>query len=288
MLVVPTHGSRLGNAFIVGLFGRQRHVFFTDYLLQTLPKEQVRSVLAHEIGHAKRHHLLAFLFFSVTSVVFGQTFYSYFAQQGSPLAGIIVPLSTIVWVGGFSFISKRFEIESDVYAVELTRDPDTMMRTLLSVAAINGMPIELGGFRHPSIARRVEMILNVKRQPLFAIRGFCLWFFVAALSILVMDAGWQSRDAPARQRQYAAYLKTEQGRRLLFDLGESEAAERVLREAAADSMEGRTWLYLSRAQLGRGDLAEASRSLDLARTKGVADPFDRLLLRDLGLSLKAP
>lgn len=45
-----------GNAYFTGL-GQSKRIVFFDNLLQQLNPEQVEAVLAHELGHFKRHHI---------------------------------------------------------------------------------------------------------------------------------------------------------------------------------------------------------------------------------------
>jgi STE24 endopeptidase len=48
--------SSHGNAYFTG-FGRSKRIVFFDTLLETLENEEVEAVLAHELGHFKRHHV---------------------------------------------------------------------------------------------------------------------------------------------------------------------------------------------------------------------------------------
>lgn len=49
--------STHGNAYFTG-FGRARRIVFFDTLIEKLTPEEVEAVLAHELGHFKRHHVL--------------------------------------------------------------------------------------------------------------------------------------------------------------------------------------------------------------------------------------
>jgi len=48
--------STHGNAYFTG-FGRSRRIVFFDTLLKQLSHDEIESVLAHELGHFKRHHI---------------------------------------------------------------------------------------------------------------------------------------------------------------------------------------------------------------------------------------
>jgi STE24 endopeptidase len=48
--------SSHGNAYFTG-FGRNKRIVFFDTLLETLDHDEIEAVLAHELGHYKRHHV---------------------------------------------------------------------------------------------------------------------------------------------------------------------------------------------------------------------------------------
>lgn len=56
--------SSHGNAYFTG-FGKNKRIVFFDNLIQSLSPEEVEAVLAHELGHFKRKHILKGLIKSV-------------------------------------------------------------------------------------------------------------------------------------------------------------------------------------------------------------------------------
>lgn len=70
LLVWNTHGGMINGA-VMGLLGRLRYVLLTDALLDAMTTRQVEAVMAHEIGHARRHHLpwLAICLLAILSTV---------------------------------------------------------------------------------------------------------------------------------------------------------------------------------------------------------------------------
>jgi len=70
LLVWHTHGGMINGA-VMGLIGRLRYILLTDALLDTMTTTQVEAVMAHEVGHARRHHLpwLAVCLIAILSAV---------------------------------------------------------------------------------------------------------------------------------------------------------------------------------------------------------------------------
>lgn len=289
LLVVPTPGRRLANAFVVGAFPGARYVFFTDTLLEALDPREIRAVLAHEIGHARHHHIPTLAAFSFSVAVFARTFESYLSAEESIAAALVPPLAASFWLAGFSFVSRGFEREADRFAVETTGDMEGMMSALLKVSAVNGASPRAGGLRHPSVASRLESLQKQARIPLWGqleqfqhrlVRNLALWFFVASCSILFGDALRQHLEAPERLRSYEAWRKFEEGRAALMERGDRDRAVRLLREASEFSDDGSADLYLAWIDLVT-DEAEARRRLDEAERKGLVDPWERVRCRQM-------
>ena len=56
--------STKANAYFSG-FGKQKRVTLFDTLRNKLNKEQIVAVIAHEIGHYKKNHIIFNLLFSI-------------------------------------------------------------------------------------------------------------------------------------------------------------------------------------------------------------------------------
>ena len=126
--------SAHANAYFTGL-GRARRVVLFDTLLRQLAPQQIEAVLAHEVGHYKRHHIqqrlllslgLSLLGFALLGWLAGRDWF--YAGLGFDHAGqarqaaalvlfsLILPLAG-VFVGPFSAgWSRRHEFEADAYA----------------------------------------------------------------------------------------------------------------------------------------------------------------------------
>src|SRR6184192_441566 len=129
--------SRHSNAFFTG-FGRFRKIVLFDTLIAQLNEPELESVLAHEIGHYKKRHVLKLLGVSIAGVFVTfaaiawlarqQWFYRAFGfeNQGGFTATNLVPAMLLFallagtisfWVSPFIHIwSRRFEYQADAFA----------------------------------------------------------------------------------------------------------------------------------------------------------------------------
>ena len=127
--------SSHGNAYFTG-FGNNKRIVFFDTLLERLGPPEVEAVLAHELGHFRRHHVLKrIVLMFAASLGFlwllGQLIAApwFYAGLGVPaqstalaliLFFLVVPVFTFPFTPLLSWISRRHEFEADAYAAART------------------------------------------------------------------------------------------------------------------------------------------------------------------------
>jgi STE24 endopeptidase len=123
--------SSHGNAYFTG-FGRNKRVVFFDTLIQTLQPNEIEAVLAHELGHYRRHHIRNGLIFSLLASLFGLALLGWLTRQPEFYSALGVPtpsahaalllfmlaLSPLMfWITPLSaWWSRRQEFQADEYA----------------------------------------------------------------------------------------------------------------------------------------------------------------------------
>ncbi len=158
------------NAAIIGVLPRFRYVILTEELCKRLTLEEIAAVFAHEVGHGKRHHALFYLLFAVaflTALVPLAGFAGGLAERWSDgqldasigeLAFVYLPAFAVFWLILFSWLSRRFELEADVYGVEAIGDAPLFVDTLEKVARISRIERKTTAHRHFSIAGRSDFL----------------------------------------------------------------------------------------------------------------------------------
>ncbi len=166
------------NAYVSG-FGATRRIVIYDNLLDQAPAEQVRTVVAHELGHAAEHDvrngtLLGALAAAVGVCALAGLLARPWLQGRAAADGpgdprILALVLAVVAVIGIatgpvqSLVSRRVETRADVHALDLTRDPTTfaqMQRSLAlkSHADLEPPPIVFGMFgTHPTAPQRIAL-----------------------------------------------------------------------------------------------------------------------------------
>ncbi|MDD5394770.1 MAG: M48 family metallopeptidase [Thiothrix sp.] len=125
--------SAHGNAYFTG-FGKNKRIVFFDTLLKHLTPAQVEAVLAHELGHFKRKHIVKGMLLSMSMTLAGFAAVAWLMQQewfytslGVTHASTYMALLLFVLVSpAFTFFigplmawwSRKHEFEADAFAAE--------------------------------------------------------------------------------------------------------------------------------------------------------------------------
>lgn len=144
--------SRHSNAYFTGI-GKVKRIVLFDTLLEQMTQDEIIAVLAHEVGHWKKKHVLkrivmteAMAFaglFIASRLVQGDTLPNLLGMAGLSFFGKLVVLgflSSLVLfplTPLFSALSRRDERESDRFAQELTGMPEAMASALVKLAREN-------------------------------------------------------------------------------------------------------------------------------------------------------
>ena len=161
--------TRKVNAYVAGL-GRTRRIVVTDTLLAAAPVAEVRTVVAHELGHRRERHLLLATLLSVVGAVAATIVV--WATLGTEAADPHrLPLVLLLGFGlglaalpPSAAISRRWERTADRYALELTGEHDAFASAFRRLAATNLSDLDPPAlvysllFTHPTTAERLAAI----------------------------------------------------------------------------------------------------------------------------------
>ncbi|MHC5008847.1 MAG: M48 family metallopeptidase [Planctomycetota bacterium] len=221
LLVWKTCGSMI-NAAVMGLVGWLRYVLLTDALLESMSRRQVEAVMAHEIGHIRRHHM-PWLLASLLAVIVMVVFPLYGVQLGllaladasgqvpewmDAAATGVVAAGALAVFATFGWVSRRFERQADTFAAQhMSRPPQTeggppvcvtadaagiVSSALETIARLNAVEPRRRSWRHGSIAWRQAYLASIvgRSHERLAIDREVRWIKVVAVVVLVAALGW--------------------------------------------------------------------------------------------------
>lgn len=171
--------SKHTNAYFTGV-GKAKRIVLFDTLLASHPEEEVLAVLAHEVGHWKKRHVIKQLllleilslaiFYAVARLLDWSLIYQTFGFQESIVyVGLFLIGALLSPVGYFaqpleSAISRRFERQADDFVLELMKVAEPMRNSLKRLAAdnlANLTPHPLYAwfyYSHPPLLERIERL----------------------------------------------------------------------------------------------------------------------------------
>ena len=176
--------SSHGNAYFTG-FGKNKRIVFFDTLLERLSGNEIEAVLAHELGHFKRHHVpkriaatfamsLGFLW------LLGQLMQTDWFYNGlgvnTPSTAIalllffmILPLFSFLFQPLLSANSRKHEFEADAYAA-LKTDASDLINALVKLyqdnaATLTPDPLYSSFYdSHPPASARIAHLQQLPLQ----------------------------------------------------------------------------------------------------------------------------
>jgi len=169
--------TKKANAAFTGL-GKTKRIILGDTLLNDYSKDEIETVIAHELGHYKHKHIqknilfgtvTSFLTFFIISLLYKNSlswfdFNSILQIAALPILSLWAMIIGLIQTPISNILSRKYEYEADRYAIESTRKPDSFINTLNKLTDQNlgdRQPhpfVEWFYYSHPSIKNRIDAI----------------------------------------------------------------------------------------------------------------------------------
>lgn len=171
--------SAHSNAYFSG-FGKSRRIALFDTLLDKHSTEEIVSVVAHEVGHYKKKHIVTGTALGILETGFMLFVFNYFitdlelfkvfgVEKASSYCGLIffgmlyspVSLLTSIFT---TAMSRKNEFEADAYALETTKKEEPLVSMLKGLAASNlshltPHPLMVFlSYSHPPVSERIKAV----------------------------------------------------------------------------------------------------------------------------------
>ena len=171
--------SSKANAYFLG-FGKYRRIALFDTLIAKHTIDELVSILAHEIGHYKKKHIIkqiaisiitmAVMFFILSIFINNKGLFAAFKMDQTSIYAslfffgfLYIPISMVFSILS-SFLSRRYEYEADLFAVSTYKRPQAFIVALkkLTVDNLSNLtPHSLKVFlhySHPPVLKRIQAI----------------------------------------------------------------------------------------------------------------------------------
>ncbi|MCD4812305.1 M48 family metallopeptidase [bacterium] len=175
--------SRHTNAYFTGI-GRVKRIVLYDTLIEKMAEPEIVSVLAHEVGHWKKKHVLKRLLLTeIAGLIIIYLFYlvmqsdgflQIFLIQDDTLFSKLVLFQFLFSIIAFPFgpifnaLSRNQEREADRFAVGLTGSAEPLVNSLIKLSKDNlsnlhPHPLYAGFYySHPPVVERIRDLRGIK------------------------------------------------------------------------------------------------------------------------------
>lgn len=175
--------SSKGNAFFTG-FGKNKRIALYDTLIEKQTEDQLVGVLAHEIGHYQKKHILIQLLVGVAQSGVMLFLLGFFLRSPGLFQAFQLPGDTLPVYAGLIFfsllfspvnlflglimnvMSRRMEYQADRFAAENTAKPEALANALKalskdSLSELSPHPLTVVlHYSHPPILQRLKALLG--------------------------------------------------------------------------------------------------------------------------------
>lgn len=174
--------SSKSNAFFTG-FGKNKRIALFDTLIEKHTTDEIQAILAHEIGHFKKKHILSSMIISIVhmgivffllSIFIGNhdLHHAFYMENINIYTGLIFfgmlysPIELILSIF-MNIKSRRNEFEADRYASETIENKENMISALKKLSEHNLSNLTPHPFyvflnySHPPVLQRILAIKNI-------------------------------------------------------------------------------------------------------------------------------
>jgi STE24 endopeptidase len=177
--------SSKSNAFFTG-FGRNKRIALFDTLISQHTVPEIVAILAHEIGHYKKKHVIqgtvigiihiGVLFFLLSLFLNSDGLYlAFYMKEPSIYTGLLffgllyTPIELVLSIA-MQVISRRHEYAADRFSAETIKEPESLITGLKKLHANNLSNLTPHPFyvflnySHPPLLQRIRAINNIGRN----------------------------------------------------------------------------------------------------------------------------
>ncbi len=207
----PLFEGRVPTAGVMGMIPGLRYILVTPGLLETMNINELKGVMAHEIGHIKRFHMLLYLLliggfsFFIGSLsepaayfVLSRDFFYFFLEKTdmsletllTVFCSVPLLISMLLYFRFlFGYFIRNFERQADIYSFSALGSSFPLISAFEKLATISGNSKDQPNWHHFSLGQRIEYLQRCEKNPSWVARHNRKVYLSLALYILVLILG---------------------------------------------------------------------------------------------------
>ena len=183
----PLFEGRMLTAAVMGIVPGLRYILLTPALVETMSRVELEAILAHEIGHVKKYHLLLYVFliagFSLLVSMLAEPLIYMFLSL-SPLNKLIVEsgisVETALTLLGavpllifmlvyfrfiFGYFIRNFERQADLFSLQAIGNAQALVSAFEKIALLSGNIRGQRNWHHFGIGERIDCLEHAEEEP---------------------------------------------------------------------------------------------------------------------------
>lgn len=187
LYIWPLFEGRVITAGVMGIIPGLRYILITPALVETMTTDELDAVMAHEIGHVKRFHLLLYVFliggFIITSGLVGEPlyylffskdyFYTFVEMTGlSPevVRNVVMAVPALAFLlfffrYVFGYFMRNFERQADLHVFPVLGNGDAIISAFEKIAILSGNIRDQPSWHHFGLGQRVDFLKKCESDP---------------------------------------------------------------------------------------------------------------------------
>ena len=187
IFIWPLFEGRVLTAGVMGLLPGLRYILLTPAIIETMSVAELEAVMAHEIGHVKKKHLLLYVLliggFSVVAGLLSEPILYYFLStdwlyslmaretlspdtllslvSGLPLLVLLLVYFRFV----FGYFIRNFERQADLYVFKVLGNSRALISAFDKITLTSGQSPEKKNWHHFGISERINQLKLCEREP---------------------------------------------------------------------------------------------------------------------------
>ena len=183
----PLFEGRVLTAGVMGIVPGMRYILLTPAIIETMSMAELEAVMAHEIGHVKKGHLLLYVLliggFSLFAGMLAEP--AIFALLSREILSKFIISSdisaeTILTVVGavpllacmilyfrfiFGYFVRNFERQADLHVISVLGDGQALIAAFDKIADISGEDRQKPNWHHFGLGERIACLAAAERDP---------------------------------------------------------------------------------------------------------------------------
>jgi Zn-dependent protease with chaperone function len=188
VFIWPLFEGKVITAGVMGIIPGLRYVMITPALLESLSRDELDAVMAHEIGHIKNKHMLLYLLiisgFSILAGVILEpltylllsrsSFYAILTFTGLSAENLLTTVMGAFLLGSmllyfrflFGYFIRNFERQADLHVFKAIGTSDSIISAFEKIAILSGNIRDLPSWHHFGIGQRVDFLESCNSTPI--------------------------------------------------------------------------------------------------------------------------